>query len=305
MDPSLIIIACFAAGSLLVAAVLFVVRDLFFVAASGGGSVLGRLPLARDERPPDGVIETIDHKLARLVVETGMDATPMGTVLLMIATGLALGGGFFLVTENEIGGAVGFAVGALAPLPILIMRRARRLKQIQEQLPDVLDLLARAVRAGESLDQAIDLAGRKTSEPLAREFRRCSNQLKMGLALSAAMRSLAYRVQVMEMRILATTLSVHRQAGGNLGETLDRMAHVVRERLTYRRQLRVATAAGRFSAALVSIAGVLLFCYMFVFQADYTHRLLSTPIGQSLLVLALVLEIVGLLWIWRLLRSEY
>ena len=119
------------------------------------------------------------------------------------------------------------------------------------------------------------------------------------------MRSLAYRVQVMEMRILATTLSVHRQAGGNLGETLDRMAHVVRERLTYRRQLRVATAAGRFSAALVSIAGVLLFCYMFVFQADYTHRLLSTPIGQSLLVLALVLEIVGLLWIWRLLRSEY
>ena len=304
MDPNLIALLCFAGIVFTVAGLYFLARDVLFGGRSGSGIVLGRLPLARDERKPTGPISQLDHAFQRLVVETGIDATPMAALLLMIASGLALGGVFFLWLNDVIPAAIGFGIGMLLPLPYLIYRRTQRLKEIQNQLPGVLDLLARAVRAGESLDQAIELVGRKAPEPLAREFRRCSHQLQMGLSLQASMRALAFRVRTMEMRILATTLSVHRAAGGNLAETLERMALVIRERLTYRRQLRATTAAGRFSAALVSLAGVCLFGYMFFFQSEYIGKLFSSPFGQSLLATAVVLEIVGLIWIWRMLKSD-
>jgi len=109
----------------------------------------------------------------------------------------------------------------------------------------------------------------------------------------------------MEMRIFATTLAVHRQSGGNLSTMLERMAEVVRDRISYQRQLRATTAAGRFSATLVASAGPLLFAFMFLFQKEYTNKLLTLPLGQMLLVAAVVLEVVGLLWINRMLRTDY
>jgi tight adherence protein B len=127
----------------------------------------------------------------------------------------------------------------------------------------------------------------------------------MGLSLSAAMSAFRRRLRLMEVRIFTTTLAVHRQTGGHLALTLERMAAVMRERMTYRRQVRAATAAGRFSAMLISITGPLLFAYMFLFQPEYAYRLVTLPLGQSLLVAAVVFEVVGLVWVARLLRTEY
>lgn len=303
MDPTLIAIICFAAIACTVAGLFLLARDVLF--NRGSTAVLGRLPLARDERRPRGPISRFDYGFQRTVIESGVDHSPTTAMLVMLAAGVALGGLLFLLLEDPLAAAVGFGVGMLLPLPYYIWKRRQRLKQIQTQLPNVLDLLARAVRAGESLDQAIELLGRKAPEPLAKEFRRCSHQLQMGLSMNAAMRSLAFRIRTTEVKILATTLSVHRTTGGNLAETLERMALVVRERLSYQSQLRATTAAGRFSAALVSIAGLALFAYMFLFQSEYIGRLFSSPFGQSMLLTAIVLEIVGLVWIWRMLRYDY
>ena len=106
------------------------------------------------------------------------------------------------------------------------------------------------------------------------EFRRCARHLQMGLSVTAAMRSLVHRLPLMDVRILATTLSVHRQTGGNLALTLERMARVVRDRMVYRQQMRSVTAAGRFSAMMIATVGPLLFLYMFMFQRDYAGKLL-------------------------------
>jgi len=305
VDLTVLALICFAAITFIVAAAGLFVRDL---ATAGGrrgeGSLLRRLPLARDERPPRGIAGRIDLALERLVVESGLDWTSMAAALLLIAGGLLVGGVFWIWTENLLATAIGGLIGMALPLPILAYHRAKRLRLLRERMPDALDLVARAVRAGESLDQAIDLAGQKGPEPLATEFRRCARQMQMGLAMNAVMRALVHRVRIMEMRIFATTLAVHRQSGGNLAITLERMAAVIRERITYQRQVRAATAAGRFSAAMIATAGPLLFGYMFFFQYEYAGRLITLPLGQSLLVIAVVLEITGLLWIARMLKTD-
>ena len=302
MDPNLIALICSAGIALTIAGAYLLARDVLF-GRGGSGAVLGRLPLARHDRRPSGPVDQLDYSFQRLVVESDV-ATPMVGLLMMIAAGIALGGGMFIWAQNPFAAAAGFAVGMVLPIPYFIYHRAKRTKQIQDQLPGVVDLLARAVRAGQSLDQAIELLGRKSPEPLGKEFRRCSHQLQMGLSLKAVMRALAFRVRTVEVRILSTTLSVHRTAGGNLAETLERMALVIRERLSYRSQLRATTDAGRFSAALVSLAGLFLFAYMFIFQSEYIGKLFESPFGQSMLLTAVVLEVIGLAWIWSMLRSD-
>ena len=197
------------------------------------------------------------------------------------------------------------AIGMLVPLVYLMVKRSRRMRAIQQQLPDVLDLLARAVRAGESLDQAIALAGREMPEPLGPEFRRCAHQLEMGLSYTGTMHSLARRVRTVELRILVTSLLVHQKTGGKLPPVLERLAGVVRDRLSYRRQFRAATASGRLSAVLIATAGPLVFLYMMTFQPDYIRGFFEQPLGWSLLAAAVGLQLLGLTWIAGLLRTDY
>jgi tight adherence protein B len=210
------------------------------------------------------------------------------------------------VWDERLATAVVVALIAL-PLPLLVLsfQRARRVARLQEQLPPALEILARSIRAGQSLDQAIKLLGQHSPEPLAKEFRWCAQQLEMGLSLPAVMRSLSQRVQIYDMRILATTLVVHRQTGGNIVNVLERLAQVIRERLNYRRQLRATTAAGRMSAGFVALVAPGVFLYFFFFRTEYLRAMLQSSLGVSLLVIAVILEIVGLIWTARLTRPAY
>lgn len=310
MNIVVLSLVCFAFISATVAVVGLAVRDLFFgraAAAVAGDAVprVGRLPLARDAKPARGVVEHMDRSIDQLVVESGIPASGLTLTLVVVLVGLVAGGAVFLWTEDVVSGVIGFVVGMMVPFPYLSLRRAARIRDVQSQLADALDLMSRATRAGESLDQAISLVGERSPEPLGLEFRRCARQLQAGLSVGAAMRALVYRLPVMDVRILATTLTVHRQTGGNLATTLERMAQVVRDRMVYRQQIRSVTAAGRFSAMLIATVGPLLFLYLFTFQRDYAGRLLDLPLGNLMLVIAVVLELVGLVWISRLIRAEY
>jgi len=107
------------------------------------------------------------------------------------------------------------------------------------------------------------------------------------------------------VRILAATLVVHRQTGGNVVTVLERLAQVVRDRINFRRQLRAATAAGRLSAGMVALVAPAVFIYFFFFRQDYIRTMLQAPLGQSILAIVVLLEVVGLVWTARLLRSPY
>jgi len=113
------------------------------------------------------------------------------------------------------------------------------------------------------------------------------------------------RAPVMEMRIFATTMTVQRQTGGSLPSALERLAQVFRDRLSYHRQFRASTAQGRGSVIMIAVLGVLAATYLFVWQPDYSQSLLQDRIGQIMLLVAVVLQIVGLTWVFWVLRSSY
>jgi tight adherence protein B len=165
-------------------------------------------------------------------------------------------------------------------------------------------MLARGTRAGQSVEQAVRLVASESGGVLGPEFRRCSQQLEMGRGFDKALKTLAGRVCIVEMRILATTLIVQRQTGGRLSETLDRMAEVVRDRLTAHRQIKASSGAGRTSTLVIASVAPIAYLAMFLFHRPHVQYLFDDPLGRLLLLLALVLEVIGLGWVFYLLRRE-
>jgi tight adherence protein B len=304
MNTTIVLLAVYVAVALVVGAVLLLLRDL------------GRRRGPSPEEDVDRVGERIDLSQPRpvvadeswftqLVTQTGADLTAETAALMAVAAGLALGGGVLLWRDDWMAAAAGAVLGILVVGTWLFIMRARRHGAIREQLPEVTDLMARAVRAGESLDQAIALASNSSFRPLAGEFRRCASQMEMGLSLDAALRGLVRRAPLAEIRVLVMTLIVQRQKGGNLPTALERMARVFRDRLSYYRQFRASTAAGRGSAVLIVLIALGLDLVVIFGRTEYARDLLVTTPGRTMLAAALVLQVIGTSWALWLFRSNY
>jgi len=288
-----------------IGAVLMGVRDLFAPADSRlmSASILRRLPKRIEAE--DSAVNKFDSWLERAVYMTGMNTSIATTTLLFLMVGMTLGIAMYVVTEDLVYSGLATLVGTVLCFIVLSITYRRIMKKFEEQFPAALDLLARAVRAGESLDQALHMIGKSVEDPVASEFRRIAKHLEMGLSLSAAMKSFAYRVPTMDVRIFASALSVHREAGGNLPKTLERLARVIRDRMSYQRHLASVTGAGRISAWLIAALGPILFLYLFFFQPEYSAALWNDETGRLVLIAAAVSQVIGIVVISRLLRSRY
>lgn len=313
MTPTLIAILVFLTLATASLALGLVLRDLSGAgraAASGqetgGAQIVIKRPLRRQSEPGSlGPVARFDRWFMELLEDSGVSLTPVSATLLVVFFAALLGGTLFLWNEHPVVAGLGAGIGIGLVLVWLVICRTIRVRRLQEQLPTALEMLARSLRAGQSLDQGIAFVGQQSPEPLATEFRRSAGQLSLGGAVPNVMRALMGRVKLADMRLFTTTLSVHRQTGGNLAKVLERLAAVVRDRLSYRRQLRSITAAGRFSAIMVATIGPALFCYLFVFHGHYMRAMLESSLGQSVLIFAAALEVIGLIWTARLLKPHY
>lgn len=287
-------------------ALWMVVRDLMW-GPEGEGRLkprsLRRVPTVHDEEPATTLTGKLDQGFEHLVFESGFDVSPVTAFLMLIACGLLAGGAVFAYQDNAMFAVMMGAIGMLFPLALMMVLRSRRMREMREGMPYVVDLLSRAVRAGESVDQAIALVGSESKGVIGREFTRCARQLDMGLSLSTVMQSLSRRVRLTELRMLATTLMVHRQAGGNLPLALDRMAGVVRDRLNAIRQMRATTGAGRSSTMLIAVISPIAYILCFLYFPDHVRPLLEDPMGRMLLLVAICLEFAGILWVMSLMKQ--
>ncbi len=162
----------------------------------------------------------------------------------------------------------------------------------------------RSVRAGESMDQAIALVGDEVPHPLGVEMKRFAKHLELGLSVSAAAKAMTDRVPLADARILATTLIVQRTAGGNLAKTLERLSEVVRDRLNFRRQFRATSAGSRMAAILVTSVGLLAFAAIWLLEPDYLRRFFDDRAGMTIFGAIILLQIVGIVWVLGILRSN-
>jgi len=305
MQLGLVALVVFLATAALGQAVFLLVRDLVW-------SRPGVMPRSRFRRAvtifdlPEapGFLGRLDQSLERLAVESGTGYNGMSAFLAMVVCGLVAGGGMLLWVNDPVV-AIGFALlGMAAFLVYLLTQRQKRWRQIRQQFPELLDLLSRAVRSGQSVDQGIQLAGEELSGDLGQECHRCNQELQFGRSLASVLKRLSQRVRISEMRLFTTTLIVQRQSGGNLGETLDRMAAVMRDRVAAMRQMRAATGAGRAAALVISLTGPIAYVILVAINPKHMEILYTDPLGRTLLLSAFLLELVGILWVALLLRRE-
>jgi tight adherence protein B len=189
---------------------------------------------------------------------------------------------------------------ALASLPFMVLfaKRWKRLRKFEELLPDTIDLMARALRAGHTITSSIEMVASEGSEPVATEFRHVFEEQNFGLPLREAMLNLADRVPLPDVSFLVTAILVQKETGGNLAEVLDKAAVVIRERFRLRGQLRVYTAQGRMTGWILASLPFIMFVLLNLVNPAYERILLTDPLGRKLIYVGVVLMVTGA-WVIR------
>jgi tight adherence protein B len=191
---------------------------------------------------------------------------------------------------------------ACAPFLFLAYKRRRRIARFEELFPDAIDALARAVRAGHPLTTSISFVAAEMPEPIASEFRLTFEQQNLGVPLPDALRNLAERMPLADVQIFITALSIQRESGGNLGEILDNLSALIRDRFRILRQVRVHAAEGNLSMYVLVALPPMAAAGMYLLSPEYMMRLFIDPLGQTALKISLVLQIIGYLVIRRIVR---
>jgi len=247
----------------------------------------------------------ISAPLQRDITQAGLNVTV--STLLLSSGCLALA--TYLVTGYFTPIAViAIAAGALAAtVPFLYVKRmkARRLKQFEEQFPEAIDLIGRALRAGHAFTTGLAMVAEEIPKPVGEEFKLLYDRQNFGMPLPDAMKAFAARLPLIDARFFVTAVLTQRETGGNLGEVLDNLASVIRDRFRVKRQVRVLTAHGRITGWILAGLPPSLAAAMFVVSPSHMRMLVDDPLGVQMIVGALVLQVIGTLIIRKLVDIPY
>lgn len=247
----------------------------------------------------------IDTAFEQVIRETGLEWTAEQALGLMSLGGVVVAG-FLLLWRGDLWMvALGLIIGMALPLAVYLFLRHRWRLRLQNQLPDAFFLLARSLRAGETLEQAMETVATHGTRPLAEEFRRGVERIKLGLNVPAALQGMARRLRLADFNVFVTAVTLHRNIGGNLMVLLDRVAASTRDRNQFRGYVRAATALGRITGVFIAAAAPVLFVGYSVWQPDFAARFTQSNAGIRALVVAGILEVVGAVWMYLLLRFDY
>jgi tight adherence protein B len=257
-----------------------------------------------DSQPSIPLSDAFDRWMVRLVDHSGLSVTAIGFMTANACLATVLGFGLWSFGANEIVVIIAAVTTLLLGWVTLRLLIKRRQRAFTTQFPGALELISRSVRVGESLEDALELSAKISEQPVKRELNFCSKQLRMGVAVPATMQLLAQRMPTMETRIFAHTISMHRETGGRLSETLERLAKVIRDRSDYLLKIKTMTAMGRFSAVMIGYLGVAILTYLLIVHPAYISKLFESPFGRKLAIYAAVSEIVGIVWVALTLNSD-
>lgn len=241
-------------------------------------------------------------KLDNLLLQSGLEWTVARFLFLSIicaAIALAIASAARVLPAI----AVALALAAmLLPLGYVQWRRVKRLRRLEQQLPDTLDLIGRALRAGHALPAGLQMAGQETMDPIASEIRFTNEEINFGVSMQQALTNLGDRVPITDMRYFVVAVLVQREAGGNLTEVLDGLSKLIRTRLKFHARIHVLTTEGRMSAWVLgllpfAVAGVLNFA-----NHDFIKILWTDPAGIMISNVVLTMMAVGAFWLYRLVR---
>lgn len=252
----------------------------------------------------NSVSNNINGWFDTLLVQSGLGISPTVMLFLSMLSGVAIGGAVFVWQENPLSAAFGAAIGFLLPVMLTMFIRQRRQTQMMNQLPPMIDELARAAKTGRSMEHCFQLVANDTPAPLGTELKICSRRLELGLPMSEALEELPYRTGLVSSSVLVTALGVHQQTGGDLVKVLERLAVTIRDRIQFQGRLRAATAASRYVAFLMIALPPAILAFFILRDPEYMTKLMDSDWGRWATIGAFVLEIIGVVWILRVLASS-
>jgi len=269
------------------------------------------LALLRDEQLSQiPALDSLLRRSARVsamqeaLLQAGMKFRAGNFLVLCLLSGALAGLAALVWSRNPAITWAALIIGAFLPYATVSYRRQKRFEKIEELFPEAIDTLARAVRAGHAFTTALEMISNETSEPLASEFRKLYEEQKFGMPVRDALMNLTERVPLVDVKFFVTAVMLQRETGGNLAEILDNLSYVIRERFKIQRQVRVHTAQGRLTMALLMAMPPAVVAILAVFSPEFVHPLFYDPIGHSLLVVSIALQTIGYFVIRKIIKIQ-
>jgi tight adherence protein B len=252
----------------------------------------------------DKILGGAGSSLSTLIEQSGVRTTPSAMMLASVAAAVMSGIVCSLFVKAPMFWLMAAALGALLPILWLKHKRTSRMRKFEEQFPEALDLLSRAIRAGHAFQTAMGMVADELPSPVGVEFKKAFDQQNYGLPLREVLDQMAVRVPLLDVKFFVTAVSIQRETGGNLSEILDNLAHVVRERFKILRQVRVHTAHGRFTGyVLMALPAALAIALSFI-NPEHMNLLFEERMGQMMILGAIVMQSIGYLWIKQVIKIE-
>ena len=253
-------------------------------------------------QPHDECERSLRRRFEAMIDQSGLNLTPGRLLAQAAAGGAVLGCVAGLLSQMPLAALCAVPVGAALPLFYVQRVRNARSAKLLGQLPDAFELMSRVVRAGQTISLALRSVADEFPAPIASEFASCYEQQNLGLSLEAALRDLARRTGLLEIKIFVLALLVQQQTGGNLAELLDKLSTIIRERFQIRGQIRTLTAEGRTQASVLLVLPLAMFGLILCLNRDYAGILLA---HHELLLGCLVSEAIGALWIRQIVNFDF
>lgn len=244
------------------------------------------------------------RSLEQLLDQADLPMKPFEFLLIAAICALGLSvAGLLVVGDPGIGAAMGF-VGFLAPLGWLRLRRLNRQQAFTRQIPDALQAISSALRAGYGFNQGMAVVASDLPPPVSVEFARAQREMNLGLTVEEVLQNMARRMQSLDFDLAVSGILINRQVGGNLAELLDHITATTRERVKLKNFIRVLTAEQRLSAIVVMAVPPVMLAILLVAWREYTSYLLVTRIGQAMLAVSIFMQLLGVYFIRRIIAIE-
>jgi tight adherence protein B len=288
------------------------VADMLQTAAGEQVATVGNLLKELESERPTGFKRILDSlqfskHAGEQIQQAGLNWSPsrlIGSMGLAMIPGLGLGTLVPFLLNGFVTAIVLALAFGLTPYLIVRQKRARRLAQMEEQLPEALDFLARSMRAGHAFTISLEMIGEELPDPLGQEFRALFNEQNLGAPLESALRNFAMRVPLLDVRFFTSSVLLQKQTGGNLSEILSRLAYVIRERFRLKGQVKAASAHGRLTATILTLLPVATMFGLLLVAPGYLQSMAEDSDGKWLIAGAIFAQVLGNFFIKKIINIK-
>ena len=242
------------------------------------------------------------ESLRLLLYQAELPWTVARLLLLSVLLACAAGANVYFRTRALLLAVMLGALAGCGPFMYILYRRGGRFDRMRQYLPEALDMMVAAIRAGHTFTSAMGMAAKESPEPVRREFRQCFDEQNFGLELRVALLNLAYRVPIHDIRIMVAAVLIQNETGGNLTEILEKVAYLIREDFQLQRQVRVHTAQGRLTGWILSLLPAILGVLLYLANPESMSMLWTRSVGREMLYGAIVMTLIGALLIRKIVR---